>query len=236
MRGEQDCLALFMPSPKKFPYIPPGVWVNSHGRLIEKEILRIVDHCLCNHQFALHTAGQVLGRPRPDRLQPKICQQAVGGSGDIGLSHPVKPSCKLHVFFHREFFVEIYVLAGHTHRLFNRDGVPVHRTSVKFHGSAVRNQKAGHHTHQRRFSGAVRPQQSQKCSIRHLHGDVFNRLYIFKSFRQAAALDHGVIFTCLLIITVDKYGISYCSSSVISVTRRSSPVPDFVTSTKCSSR
>ena len=49
MRGEQDCLALFMPGPKKFPYIPPGVWVNSHGRLIEKEILRIVDPVSYTH-------------------------------------------------------------------------------------------------------------------------------------------------------------------------------------------
>ena len=166
--------------------------VKAHGGLIQNDELRCTQQCLRNAHTLAVALGQAADEPGQNILQPG----AAGGTQHLFfalcfLFDALELCRKVQILLHGHFRIERRLLGQVAHtglgllRLFRQ--TETRHLNFAAGGCKV----AGEDIHNRRFSGAIGPQQAEDLTVTHCKGQILNGRVCAVFFAQMRYFDHS---------------------------------------------
>ena len=134
--------------------------IDAHGRLVEQQRLRFVQHGARDVEPALHATGERLDRLLRAIRQRRPLQRPVDARFERRASQPVEPPERLEIFARRQQRIERDLLRHHAEHLAAIGAAQALAEQLDL--AAIERHAPGNRADQRGFAGAVGPQQRQQ--------------------------------------------------------------------------
>src|SRR5262249_4339136 len=169
------------------PELAARVRIDTRGRLVEQQQLRLVRHAGGERQPLLPAAGERAGQLVLAALEAEALDDRLGARRQR--PDAVHAADEFEVLAHRQVLVEAEALRHVADAPLDLGGLRADVEAEALARAGIRREQAAEHADRRRLAAAVGPEEAEDHAARHLDGEVLHHGLVAEALGEAADAD-----------------------------------------------